>query len=228
MKAPRCVIPILFAAAVAAARPAAELDPSTNLPPAIASRPATGAVFVAFDTETTGLSTRRDRIVEIAAVKFRGAETLEQRAWLVNPHAPIPEAARSVHGITDDMVAHAPDFESVFPEFAAFAGDAVLLAHNATFDAGILRSELRRCGLGGISNAVVDTRALFRRWYPSAGRYTAGALADYLHVPTGRLHRAEGDAGLLRELVRSGFTNLPPRATVADLVRQAGRVLELR
>lgn len=223
------VIPPLLAATLATARPAARsADPATNLPAALATRPAAGAVFVALDTETTGLSTRRDRVIEIAAVKFRGDETIAHRSWLVNPGTPIPEEARRVHGITDGMVSRSPDFRSVFPEFAAFVGDAVLLAHNASFDTGILRAELRRNGLSGISNAVIDTRALFRCWYPDAGRYTAGALADYLSVPTGRLHRAEGDAGLLRALFLAGITNRPAGTTVGDLARQAGRLYELR
>ncbi len=155
----------------------------------------TETVFVAFDTETTGFSPKNDRLVEIGAVKFRGdGEVLATTNWLVNPERTIPYYATKVHGITTEMAAEAPVFKEVWPEFEAFCGDAILLAHNATFDVGFLKEELKRAGISPPALPVADTLPLFRDWFPRALSHSLEPLSTYLGVSGDTYHRAEADA----------------------------------
>ncbi len=153
------------------------------------------AVFVAFDTETTGFSRKNDRLVEIGAVKFRGdGEVLATTNWLVNPQCEIPYYATQVHGITTEMAQDAPLFLEIWPEFEAFCGHALLLAHNAPFDVGFLRAELKRAGVDAPAMPVGDTLPLFRDWFPRALSHSLEPLSNYLGVSGDTYHRAEADA----------------------------------
>ncbi len=157
--------------------------------------PVSEAVFVAFDTETTGFSREKDRLVEIGAVKFRGDGTvLASTNWLVNPQRDIPFYATEVHGITTEMTAGAPLFADVWPSFMDFCGDGVLMAHNANFDVGFLRAELERAEIKPPALPVVDTLPLFRKWFPRAESHSLGKLTEELGVSGKTYHRAEADA----------------------------------
>jgi DNA polymerase III epsilon subunit family exonuclease len=198
-----------------------------------ASKALTNVTFVAFDVETTGLSARSGRVVEIAAVKFRNGQILATRNWLVNPGVPIPANARRIHGITDAMVAGKPAFGEVFPEFAEFVGDSVLLAHNATFDVRFMAAELARHELAGPGNKVIDTLGLARAWFPDARRHTLKHLVAHLTLKQPAtdgqgLHRAGTDAFYVQALFLAGLRKRPGLTTLADLVRAAGDTLTLK
>lgn len=168
--------------------------------PVFAAEPAlsgkvVNTVFVAFDTETTGFSPKNDRLVEIGAVKFRGdGEVLAMTNWLVNPKRAIPTYATKVHGITTEMASKAPVFREIWPEFEAFCGDSVLLAHNATFDVGFLKAELKRADIKPPALPVADTLPLFRNWFPRALSHSLEPLSTYLGVSGDTYHRAGADA----------------------------------
>lgn len=153
-------------------------------------------VFVAFDTETTGFSARKDRLVEIGAVKFRGnGEVLAATNWLINPQRPIPYyVTRNVHGISNEMVSDAALFEEVWPAFREFCDGTVLLAHNATFDVGFLKAELKRAEIPPPALPVGNTLPLFKKWFPRALSHSLEKLTTYLDVSGGTYHRAEADA----------------------------------
>lgn len=106
--------------------------------------------FIALDLETTGLSAARDRIVELAAVRFRETgETIDLFQSLVNPERPVSPGAYAVHGLSDQELAQAPPARVVLPKFLSFLGGSgcvALIAHNSCFDAGFLGSELRHRG----------------------------------------------------------------------------------
>lgn len=167
-------------------------------------------VFVAFDTETTGFSPKNDRLVEIGAVKFRGnGEVLATTHWLVNPERPIPWYATQVHGISNQMAAKAPLFEEVWPEFKAFCGDAILMAHNAIFDVGFLKAELKRAKVDPPALPVVDTLPLFRDWFPRAPSHSLEKLSVYLGVSGETYHRAEADAFHIVTIFNIGMKRCP-------------------
>ena len=90
--------------------------------------------FVVFDTETTGLAPSRERIIELAAIRFVNGVPTEVFETFINPEKPIPQEASAVNHITDGMVADAPTISQVLPAFEAFVGKSPLVAHNLAFD----------------------------------------------------------------------------------------------
>ena len=95
--------------------------------------------FTIFDTETTGLEPQSgDRIVEIAAIKFKGKVKIATFQALVNPGRPISEAAQTVNNITAQMLKDAPSAEVILPGFLDFIKDTCLCSYNAPFDLAFL------------------------------------------------------------------------------------------
>ncbi len=185
--------------------------------------------FVAFDTETTGLSPADDRIVEIAALTFAsdGTETgtFEQ---LVDPGIPIPPALTAIHGIDDAMVAGRPGIAAVLPEFIRFVGSGVLLAHNAPYDIAMMMVPLLRMGAEAPAppgNRVLDTCGLARAAFPGAPNYRLATIAGRLGIPLERAHRAMSDVVTCKELFLRVLRQLGPRTTMQDLVRLSGTEL---
>lgn len=101
-------------------------------------------VCIAFDTETTGLDPKRDRIVEIGAVKFDERGIIARFSTLIYPGIPMPEEAGKVNGITDAMLAGKPTAVEVLPDFLRFIEGGILVAHNAPFDVSFIQGELER------------------------------------------------------------------------------------
>ncbi|MEI7851087.1 MAG: 3'-5' exonuclease [Kiritimatiellales bacterium] len=167
-------------------------------------------LFTAFDTETTGFSPKNDRLIEIGAVKFRGnGEVLAVTNWLINPGMPVPFYATEVNGITTEMVTNAPVFAAVWPEFAAFCQDSILLAHNAAFDTGFLRAELERAGIQPPALPVADTLPLFRRWFPQAQSHSLESLSLALGVQGETCHRTRADTFYLMNIFNAGMKSRP-------------------
>ena len=153
-----------------------------------------GAI-VTLDIETTGLDSRRDHIIEIGAVRSEsGIETAAYQTF-VNPGLPIPPFITQLTGISDANLADAPLATEALPDFAAFVGEAPVLAHNARFDLGFLRS-------GGIlqANPTLDSVELATILLPRAPRYGLGALAEQLGISLENAHRALDDARATSEL----------------------------
>lgn len=178
-------------------------------------------VFVAFDTETTGLGVSA-RLVEIGAVRFAGTVVLATFQRLVAPGVPVTPGARAVHGLSDADVAGQPPAEIVLPAFFAFVGDAPLLAHNAPFDLGVLGRECSRLGLAPPANPVFDTRDLAQTLGLSRNGSSLAALLRALGLPTRNLHRALPDAQAARLLFRASLTQAPRLGTLDDLVALVG------
>ncbi|MEE8440119.1 MAG: 3'-5' exonuclease [Spirochaetia bacterium] len=156
--------------------------------------------FAAFDFETTGLHSATDRIVEFGAVRFCGSEITAEFGMLVNPGIPIGADAGAVSGITDADVMAAPSVDSVLPSFIEFLGDSVLIAHNAPFDLGFLRSAVQSAGLSEIRNEVIDTQLLAMKAFPKRQSYALQSLATELKLPRSRAHRAKDDAEMCMKL----------------------------
>lgn len=160
-------------------------------------------VFVAFDTETTGMWAPINRIVEIGAVKF----TLEGRALgdfqsLVNPQRPIPQEVTGIHGITDEMVAAAPTIRGVLEGFSDFCGnDSILVAHNAPFDISFVGHELGRIGMQFGDNPILDTVDICHRFFPGLSSYSLLNLITHFEISTTQAHRALEDAIMVQQLM---------------------------
>ncbi|MDR0707767.1 MAG: 3'-5' exonuclease [Treponema sp.] len=102
-----------------------------------------GGRFVAFDIETTGLDSKRDRIVEIGAVKFDKNGVISRFSVLIHPGVPMPSDASAINNITDDMLQDKPSLDVALPDFLRFINDAVVVAHNAPFDCGFINEGLK-------------------------------------------------------------------------------------
>ena len=163
--------------------------------------------FVAFDTETTGLHAS-DRLVELAAVRFRGEDVEAEWASLIDPGVPIPEAASAIHGLRDADVATAPPANTVLPAFLGFIEGAALVGHNSPFDVRVLALELLRAGLPLPDNPILDTCALSRRLALDVPNHRLGTLAQALGVRCGTGHRALADARVARDLLRAYLCRL--------------------
>ncbi len=178
--------------------------------------------FVAFDTETTGFSPEKDRIVEVGAVKFKNGEIIEKKTWLINPERPIPYWAKRVHGIDDKMVADEPTFEEIYPEFQEFIDGTVLIAHNARFDISFLEEELKRCGMKEPKNEVVDSLPLFRSWFEDASSFSLEGLALHLKIREGGFHRALADSMFIYWILERGMEDQAKVKTLGNLEKAAG------
>lgn len=152
--------------------------------------------FIVFDTETTGLSTLTCDLTEIGAVKVRGGKVLERWGSFVNPGYPIPPEITSLTGITDEMVKDAPSQEEAVRAFLRFAGDRILIAHNAPFDIGFLR---KVCEANHIpfSPTYLDTVALSRDLNPGLRKHKLDILAEHYGLGDFNHHRAYDDAEML-------------------------------
>jgi DNA polymerase III epsilon subunit len=158
--------------------------------------------FVIFDTETTGLEPQSgDRIVEIAAIRFRGKEKLAVFENLVNPKRDISEGAFSVNGITQEMLKGAPEIKEVLPQFLEFSRGSCLCSYNAAFDLGFLNNELKVLGGSQLKDLpVVDILKMARILLPGLQRYALWAVAENLGITRKQLHRALEDVELTAEV----------------------------
>lgn len=189
--------------------------------------PVTNQMLVVFDIETTGFSSRNDRMLEIAAVKFRGKTVVETMCELIDPNTRIPTVATSIHGITDAQVKGKKRADKVLFAFTEFIGGCVLLAHNASFDVRFVKAEAERHSVKMNGNRVIDTMRLARKWFPDAKSYSLKKLSTDLGIPTSGHHRALADAHMTRELFLRGLDTMRPGATIHDLEKLDGRTRAL-
>lgn len=159
--------------------------------------------FVAFDFETTGLYPAQDSIVEIGGVKFSNGSVLGEFQTLVDPQRSIPADAARISGIDDSMVKGQPTLDRVLPEFMEFLTGSILVAHNAGFDLGFLRTSLERRNLGQVQNVVIDTQQLSRRAFPGQKSYSLQNLASFLNFPPNQAHRALDDSIMCMRLFQA-------------------------
>ena len=208
-------------------------------------RPLADVTWIAFDTEATGYSNVTARLVEIAGAKFRflpGAApppaedaphplaAIEERGTfqeLVNPGIPMPPEVIPIHHLDDAAVADAATPLEVLERFFAFCDDAILLAHYAPFDLGIMSFARAREGRGAPRLAAIDTSILPKRLFPGAPNYALETLVKFLALPKTDAHRALPDAFATRDLFRRCVAAMgdPAVVTIGDVVKLAGPLL---
>ena len=149
--------------------------------------------FVAFDLETTGLSSLTDRIIEIGAVVLKNGEEVDRFQTFVDPERPLERKIVELTGITDDMLKGAPKIEEVLPKFLEFIGDRVLVAHNSDFDTGFIRAECARLGYE-YNYTAVDTLILSQNLLPHLNKFKLNIVSNALSLPDFTHHRAGDDA----------------------------------
>lgn len=150
-------------------------------------------MFAIVDIETTGGSPKTGRITEIAIVVHDGNKVVDTYSSLVNPGVSIPPYIQRMTGITDEMVAAAPDFPDVAPEIISYTENCVLVAHNATFDYSFLVKEFNRMGHHFHRRKLCTVR-LSRQLLPGLSSYSLGKLCEEIDIKISDRHRAMGDA----------------------------------
>jgi DNA helicase II / ATP-dependent DNA helicase PcrA len=155
------------------------------------------ADFTAVDIETTGRDTATANVIEIAAVRVRGGEIVEEYSTLVKPRVPIEPGATATHGITEADVAAAPPFEDIWPALRDFCGKDVLIAHNGNqFDFPIIRRLARELRLEGAELLTTyDTLPLARELHEGSAKLED--LAKRFEIDAGQSHRALDDTRTL-------------------------------
>ena len=178
------------------------------------------ATYVVVDLETTGLRPGSAGICEIGAVRVRGFELAETFETLVNPRRPLPPPVAALTGIEPRALRGAPPAELAVRRFLEFAGDAVLVAHNARFDLGFLDVEVERLTGRRLAGPVVDTVWLARRLLAGRiARVGLGSLAYFFGTSAQPCHRALPDAQATAEILVAliGLAQERGAATVAEL-----------
>ena len=149
--------------------------------------------YVAFDLETTGLSSLHDTIIEIGAAIMKGNEVLSTFQTFVDPHQPLQPKIVDLTGINDQMLAGQPDISEAMPKFLEYVGNRPLCAHNADFDIGFVTAACEKLGLP-FHPTYVDTLILAQNLMPELGKYKLNIVADALSLPDFNHHRASDDA----------------------------------
>ena len=167
------------------------------------------------DFETTGMTPAQGaRATEVAIVRLERGQVVDRFQSLMKTGVYIPGFITQLTGITNTMVAAAPDAREVMREAARFVGDTPMVAHNAAFDSKFWLSELAHAGLGA-PQPFACTVLLSRRLYPQAPSHKLGALVDYHHLPrTGRAHR--------RPSLRRRTAAAPSSAVIRNCATKAG------
>lgn len=164
--------------------------------------------FICFDIETTGLSAARDKITEIGAVKVENGVITDTFSTCANPEMPIPQKITQLTGITDDMVKDAPSQSEAVGAFLEFAGDNVLVAHNAPFDTSFIAKACEDMGRE-YNYTSIDTVAISRAILTDIKNCKLDTVAKFLRLGDFNHHRATDDAEMLARI----FINLCQRLT---------------
>ena len=200
----------------------------------IAHTPLDALTYVVFDTETTGLLPNSgDKIVQLAAVRIVNGRRVEAEVLdtLVNPGRSIPPSSTHIHGITEAMVADAPEIRQVAQRFHAFAKGAVLVAHNAGFDLAFLRLEEARTGVR-FDQPVLDTAVLSALVFGDGENHGLDALTSRLGIELSAeaRHTALGDAmatadALLKLIPALQARGLLTFGALEEEIQRHGRIL---
>lgn len=181
--------------------------------------------FIYFDTETTGVSTENDFIIELAAFDPLLNKVFDE---LINPGVPIPASATAIHNITNEMVKEKPSFGEVAKKFVEFCeGDVILIAHNSDkFDKPILESEFRRHNIEFPNWNFLDSLKWARRYRPDLPKHSLQHLRETYAFPANNAHRAFDDVVTLQRIFEMMIDDLTPD-TVYDLLNQSKALLTM-
>lgn len=160
----------------------------------------TDATYVIFDLETTGLSQENDRIIEIAATKYNIHGEIDSYETFVNPKMVISDKITELTSITNEMVADAPTIEEVLPKFLEFVKGCILVAHNASFDVGMIKANMRRLNYDEIDFDVIDTLNALRALHnKELKKFNLKEFAKFYKVKQEHHHRAIDDTRVTAE-----------------------------
>lgn len=155
--------------------------------------------YVVFDIETTGLSNFRDKIIEIGAVKIENNKIIDIYQRFVNPKEPLSDFTTELTGITNQMVSSEKEIDEILPEFLEFSKGSILVAHNAEFDVGFIKSKSNELGLS-FDPVYMDTMFISRAINPKFKNHKLDTLTKNYQVSLLNHHRASDDAKATAEV----------------------------
>lgn len=179
------------------------------------------AEYCVFDFETTGTSSRTDKVIEIGMVKLQKGKIVDTFSSFINPGRPVPYFITSLTGITNSDVMDAPYFEEVYLKIKQFAGDSILVAHNLSFDISFLRNECLSSELEMLPNSSICTLKIARRIFPALPSKSLGNIVKFLNIRHRDVHRGLGDATATAKILIKMFRTLREEHNVnsiSDLV----------
>ena len=183
--------------------------------------------IVCFDIETTGLKVEREAITEIGAVVLRNGEVAERFQTFVNPNRRLTPEIVGLTGITDAMLADAPQLKEALTSFLEFVGDRPLAAHNAEFDISFIRAGCRKVGLP-FDPTYVDSLILAQNLLPELHKYKLDIVAEHLDLPAFNHHRASDDAAMVAYMLIPFFEKMERELGIHRLQEINGEMLKLR
>ena len=172
--------------------------------------------FVIFDTETTGLNFKSDRLTEIGGVMLSNGKVVDVFNTMVNPKMPIPKRITEITGIDDSMLQNAPLEDEALKEFLKFADGAVLVAHNANFDMNFLSAAAKRNNIE-FNYGFIDTLPLAKVLYPDLSKFSLDKLAKHLQLGDFNHHRASDDANMLAKVFVKMLDDLKDNHGIYDI-----------
>jgi DNA polymerase-3 subunit epsilon len=173
--------------------------------------------LVFIDLETTGTNSLHDRVTEVGFCEVHNGEVVEEWSSLVNPGKTISPFIEQITGITTAMVAEAPRFSEIAEELQEKLAGKVLVAHNARFDYGFLKSEFRRLEIV-FQEKILCTLKLSRALFPQQKKHNLDALIDRHDLKVQGRHRALGDAQVIRDFFAK-LRDEQPHDLLAEAIR---------
>ena len=183
--------------------------------------------IVCFDIETTGLKVRREAITEIGAVVLKNGEITERFQTFVNPNRRLTPEIIGLTGITDAMLADAPQLKDALTAFLQFVNGRPLAAHNAEFDISFIREGCRKVGLE-FDPTYVDSLILAQNLLPELHKYKLDIVAEHLDLPAFNHHRASDDAAMVGYMLIPFFEKMRREMGIHRLQQINGEMLKLR
>lgn len=175
-------------------------------------------MYAILDIETTGGKYNEEGITEIAIYKFDGLNVVDQFISLINPERPIQPFVVNLTGINNQMLQNAPKFYEVARRIVEITSECVIVAHNASFDYRILKTEFSRLGFE-FERKSLCTVELSKKLIPDQQSYSLGKLVRGLGIPLSDRHRANGDAMATVKLFKLLLTKDLEKKIVTETVR---------
>lgn len=181
--------------------------------------------YVAFDTETSGAYPVGFDVVEFGAVKWYKGEEVGRMQVLLKPREQMSDFIIGIHGITNEMVAGAPEMADKIHEIHEFFKGAVVMAHHAPFDLGFLAIDFEKAHLPLPSEPALCTSLLSRKWIHGVDNHKLQTLVKHLKIDGGQAHRAYDDAKACLQVGLACFAKMGEQMTLAQAIKSQGKAL---
>ncbi len=176
--------------------------------------------YVVVDIETNGLSADSSEIIEISAIRYTSGVKVDSFSTLIKPSRNIDRFITNLTGITDSMVADAPQIEEVIWAFYSYVGNDILVGYNVNFDVNFLYDNLMKCYGTPLTNSFIDVLRIARRVLPYLPNHKQTTVASYYGISIASAHRAEADCEICNACYRCLQDDICLSGSSLDLFKQ--------